>query len=79
MPALEFPIKKAHHKWAECVFSDFAVPLQPHAGNGVRAEKCGASGKPAIGFRSEVPDNAATYEDIVLVALAGVHIQVRHT
>ena len=30
-------------------------------------------------FRSEVPDNAAAYENIVLAALAGVYIQLRHT
>ena len=37
------------------------------------------SGKPVVGFRLEVPDNAAAYENIVLAARAGVHIQLRHT
>ena len=30
-------------------------------------------------FRSEVPDNAAAAENIVLAALAGIHIELRHT
>ena len=34
---------------------------------------------PGIRFRSEVPDDAAAGENIVLAALACVHIQLRHT
>ena len=35
--------------------------------------------KSGIRFRSEVPDNAATDENIVLAALARTRIELRHT
>src|ERR1035441_6876061 len=37
-----------------------------------------SSGNPGIRFRSEVPDNAAAAENIVLAALARIHIELRH-
>jgi len=37
------------------------------------------SSSPGIRFPSEVPDNAATDENVVLATLARVHIQLRHT
>ena len=36
-------------------------------------------GNPGIGFRSEVPDNAEAGENIVLAALARVHIELGNT
>ena len=38
-----------------------------------------SSGNPGIRFRSEVPDNAAARENIVLAALARIYIELRHT
>ena len=38
-----------------------------------------SSGNPGLRFRSEVPDNAAAAKDIVLAALARIHIELRHT
>ena len=38
-----------------------------------------SSGNPGRHFRSEMPDNAAAGEDIVLAALARIQIELRHT
>ena len=38
-----------------------------------------SGGNPGRLFRSEMPDNAAAGEDIVLAALARIHIELRHT
>jgi len=38
-----------------------------------------SAGNPGTRFRSEVPDNAEAGENIVLAALARVHIELRHT
>ena len=42
-------------------------------------QKNAAPRKSGIGFRSELPDNAATDENIVLAALARTRIELRHT
>ena len=56
---------------------------QPHAvveGHTFRAENATcSSGNPGISFRSEVPDNAAAGENIVLPTLVRSHIELRHT
>ena len=55
-------------------------PLVVVEGHTFRAENAACSSEnPGIRFRSEVPDNAAARENIVLAAPVRSHIELRHT